>query len=331
MYELNEMNEMNEMNKMWYEHFIEILLERFPKKTQLAQALMDLLSIEREAVYRRLRKDVMFPADEMVKIASEWNISLDEIIGIHSGKVSFLLQPINYLNPTEEEMNALKRRIKSLEHLKVTPDSEYMVIFNHLTRSLTAGFKYLYKFNVFKWAYQYRNEELNMKYSEIVIPEEVRQVMSSYYRLMKQVKNTSYVLEYGIFEYLVRDIQFFHSILLVSDEEKELIKQDLHKLLDYLLEIANTGYFPETKNKVQLYVSMININTNYSYFYTEKLKTFRVHAFNMYDIYTFNPKMIEVFRSWMLLKKRTSLQISEVDEKSRIEFFMRQRQLVDSL
>ena len=328
---MDEMNEMNEMNKMWYEHFINILLTKYPKKTQLAQALMDLLSIEREAVYRRLRKDVMFPADEMVKIASEWNISLDEIIGIHSGKVSFLLQPMNYIDPSDSEMKTFKKRVKSIEHLKTTPNSEYMVIFNNLSRSLSAGFKYIYKFNIFKWAYQYRNDKVNTKYAEIVIPSAVQHEVSNYYSLMKHVKNTSYILEHRIFEYLVRDIHFFHSILLITDEEKELIKQDLHALLDYLLEIANTGCFPETKNKVQLYVSMININTNYSYFDTDKLKTFRVHSFNLHDIYTFNPKMIGLFKGWMQLKKRTSLQISEVDEKSRIEFFMTQRQLVDSL
>jgi len=35
--------------------------------------------------------------------------------------------------------------------------------------------------------------------------------------------------------------------------------------------------------------------------------------------------------AWMQLKKRTSIQISEVDVKSRIEFFTAQRQLVESL
>jgi hypothetical protein len=57
----------------------------------------------------------------------------------------------------------------------------------------------------------------------------------------------------------------------------------------------------------------------------------RVHAFNMYDMISDNQEMLVNFKAWMLKKKRTSIQISEVDEKSRIEFFKRIKQLVDSL
>ena len=319
------------MNDKWYDYFLEILAARYPKKTELAQALIDLLCIEREAVYRRLRKDVVFPVHEIIKIASEWNISLDEMMGINMGKISFHLQPMNYLDPSQEDMETLRKRVKNIEHLKTTDNSEYMVVFNNLSRSLSAGFEHIYRFNIFKWAYQYRNDAPHLTFSQVILPEEVRHEVSEYYQCIKHVKTTSYVLEHMLFEYLVRDILFFHSILLITDEEKELIKKDLHALLDYLLEIANTGRFPETGNKVQVYVSMINVNTNYSCFYTDQLKTFRVHAFNLYDVYTFHSEMVEHFRTWMQLKKRTSIQISEVDERSRIEFFAKQRQLVDGL
>ncbi|MCL2511413.1 MAG: hypothetical protein FWF09_05130 [Bacteroidales bacterium] len=322
---------MNMINDKWYDYFLELLAVRYPKKTDLAQALMDLLFIEREAAYRRLRKDVIFPAHEIIKIASEWNISLDEMIGINSGKISFHMQPMNYLDPDVEEVDILEKQIDGLEHLKTSPDSEYMVVFNNLSRSLSAGFENVYRFNVFKWAYQYHNDGSKMLFSEIVIPERVQREITRYYHLIKHVKNTSYILENMLFEYLVRDIQFFHSILLITDEEKNTLKKELHALLDYLLKVASTGCFPETGNKVQMYVSMINVNTNYSCFYTDKLKSFRIHAFNLCDIYTFHPGMIEHFKTWMHLKKRTSIQISEVDERSRIEFFTRQRQLVDSL
>jgi hypothetical protein len=37
------------------------------------------------------------------------------------------------------------------------------------------------------------------------------------------------------------------------------------------------------------------------------------------------------FRKWMQLKKRTSMHISGMDEKSKIEFFMKQRQTINTL
>jgi len=315
-------------NSTWYEIFMEMLYKKYPKKNQLAEALMDLLCIEREAVYRRLRQDVIFPVNEIVKIATAWNISLDETIGT---KVLFRMQPMNYLDPSEADMVFVHERVSALKQLKNITNSEFLLIVNTLSRSLTAGFKYLYKFNVFKWAYHYSNETINIPYSQIIIPEKLLKEIDVFYKRMRYVTNTSYILDSKIFEYTVQEIQFFHSIFLITDEDKELIKQDLYALLDYLLEIANTGYFPETKNKVQMYISMLNINTNYSYFYDGINEACRVHSFNMYDNITYNQQMIENFKVWMQKKKRTSIQISETDEKSRIEFFMKQRKLIDSL
>jgi hypothetical protein len=57
-------------NEIWYDHFMNVLSERYPKESELAQILMDLLNIEREATYRRLCKDVIFPMHEIVKIAA---------------------------------------------------------------------------------------------------------------------------------------------------------------------------------------------------------------------------------------------------------------------
>lgn len=318
------------VTEIWYERFMDILSEKYPKKAELTQDLMDLLNIEREAMYRRLRKDVVFPTHEIVKIATAWNISLDEIIGVKSQKVLFQMQPLNYLEPSKEDLDFIRKRVQYLEQLRDSSDSTYMVACNNLSRSLSAGFETLYKFVIFKWSYEYCND-CNETFASIRVSEELRKEVSKYYRNMRYVKNTSYILDNMLFDNLIREIQFFHSILLVTDEEKELIKIELHKLLDYLLEVANTGCFPETKNKVQIYVSMLNINTNYSYLHIEKKETCRIHAFNMYDLVTNHPEMVENFKLWMHKKKRTSIQISEVDEKTRIEFFTRLRQLVDCL
>jgi hypothetical protein len=118
---------------------------------------------------------------------------------------------------------------------------------------------------------------------------------------------------------------------LITNEEKECIKNDLYNLLDYMLGVASRGCYPETRNKVNLYVSQLSIDTNYSCTFTPEAKVCYVHAFEKYEIYTLNPEMVTSFRSWMQLKKRSSIKISEVDEKNRIEFFAKQRQLVDEL
>jgi len=318
-------------NESWYESFVEALLERYPKKTQLVEALMDLLFIEREAVYRRLRKDVAFSVHEIVKISSEWNISLDSIVNINTGKISFQMHPINYITPSEQELKFIHYVIQSINNIKDFPDTEFMDICNKLPRQLLAGFGYLNQFHLFKWLYQLGSEKKAVPFSQIMISEEQRRLTADYYRAIKNVPQSSFIFDRLLFEHLVNEIDYFHSIRMITDDDKELIKKDLYALLDYLSEVAAQACYPETQNKVNLYVSRLNVDTNYSYAYTNRINICFVHVFDKYEIYTLDLETAASFRTWMQLKKRTSVQISEVDQKGRIEFFTRQRQIVELL
>jgi len=315
----------------WYDIFIEYLYEKYPKKAQLAEEMINLLCIEREAAYRRLRKEVVFPAHEIVKIASAWNISLDEIVGINSGLVPFQLQPLNYLEPSKKEMINLQKRVKAIEHLNNTTNSEYMEVCNKIPRPIYINSMTLYRFKIFKWAYQYNIDEVYRPYSKIIIPEKICQQFEKYHKSIKNTTTSSFILDQMIFEHFVYDVKYFHSILLITDEEKELLKERLHFTLDYLNEIANKGCYPDTQKKVNIYISQLNINTNYSYYFTEKLKSCRIHAFGKFDICSYDTNMVANFRNWSNLNKRAAVQISETNEKNRIDFFSKQRKLIDSL
>jgi len=318
-------------NEVWYDYFLKALLVRYPKRGQLVEELMNLLCIERESVYRRLRKEVIFPASEIVKIASAWNISLDGLIGIDSGKISFQMQLMDYLDPDDQEARLLQAVVDGLLRTKNFPDSEYMEVCNRLPRLLLAGYSNLNQFYLFKWIYQYSNRETVVPFSQVIISEEKRRITSAYYKAVKQIPNTSFIFSHKLFNNILIDIQYFHSIQLVTDEEKESIRNELYDLLDYLLKVANKGCYPETNNKVNLYISQLIVDTNYSYIQTDEVNICFVHAFDKYEIYTLDPKMFKNFKEWMKLKLRTSIQISKVDEKSRIDFFAKARQVVESI
>ncbi len=320
-------------NDYWYDCFIEALHEKYPDRTQLVQELVNLLSIEREAVYRRLRREVVFPFPEAVKIAFAWKISLDRIVNIDSGQVPFTMRSMNFLSPTRRELFYLREKLNDLHLVGSYADSEYMEICNKLPRSVITGFTQLYRFDLFKWSYEYgdREGEVPRPFTQTVIPAEIQQMMPEHFRSVKNIAGVNYIWDQRLLNHLVHDIQYFHSIQMITGEEKELIRQDLYALLDYLFEIVNNGYFRETGNKVNLYISRINLDTNYSYLYTEELKFCRVHVFNKHEIYTYDEEMTNNFKSWMQLKKKSSILISEVDQKSKIKFFAGQRRFIDNL
>jgi len=319
------------VSNTWYNDFIDTLNKKFPKKTQLTQELMTLLGLEREAIYRRLRKDVLFSAEEVIKIATAWNISLDEITSINIEQFAFQMRLMNYQDPLKGELDLLKFIIQSIKMLKKHPTTEIMHICNKFPRQLVVGFPYINQFYLFKWMYEYDCEKEVLPFSKISISNDKLKLTQDFQKAVKYLPNNNFIWDSRIFEYLVNDIQYFHSIYLITDEEKELIKNDLFKFLDYLLEVANKGCYPETGSKVNIFISQINIDTNYSYTFSPESKVCFVHVFEKFEIFSINSEMIDNFKTWMQLKKRTSVQISEVDERSRIEFFATQRKWIESL
>jgi len=316
---------------IWYDRFTEILAKRFPKKKQLVEALMELLSLEREAAYRRLRKDVLFSIHEIVIIATAWNISLDEIASVDFGKISFQMQLMNYLDPSKEEVEFLQQFIKSIKMLNNFPSTVFMDICNKLPRQFEAGYEYLNKFSLFQWMYQYRSDVEAIPFGKINISETKHKLTLDYYKAIKQVPNSNFIFDQRIFLCLINDVQYFFSIYLITKEEKELIKNDLFSLIDYLEEVANKGCYPETHNNVNIFISELKVETGYSYTITPDINICYIHVFDKLEIYSLNSEMVNHFITWMQLKKRASIKISEVDEKSRIDFFSKQRQIVESL
>jgi hypothetical protein len=145
------------------------------------------------------------------------------------------------------------------------------------------------------------------------------------------VANIGYIWDPMMFNYLVNDIRYFTSIYLITEEDKELLKSELFAFLDYMSVVSSKGCFPETGNRVNLYISQINLDTNYSYFYSKDIRVSRVRTFIKHEMSSTDVEMTESFKKWLNLKRRSSIQISGVDELKRIEFFMKQRQLIDSL
>ena len=318
------------MNSVWYDIFLEELYKRYPQKSALTEALMDLLSIEREATYRRLRKDVMFPVEEMMKIASAWGISLDAVIGSNSEHVYFQTYLLSRLSSSKDEAERMRRIVQWCDSLKDIPDLEFLGVCNKIPHSLSSGFPYLQRLQLLKWSYWSANDEI-LSFSEIAPQPANEKLALEYYQSIKNLPQTSYIWDYMLFNYVISDVRYFHSVYLITDEEKELIKNQLYALIDYMLKVATKGCWPETGKKVNLYISQINIDTNYSYFYSEKVKLCLVHAFVKSEIYTTSQAMAEHFKQWMQSKKRASVLISEADERSRIGFFRKQRLLIDEL
>ncbi|MDR0799564.1 MAG: hypothetical protein LBN18_07400 [Dysgonamonadaceae bacterium] len=320
------------MSNVGYDQFIQSLYVKYPKKAKLTEALVELLSIEREAVYRRLRKDVLFSIYEIAKIAHAWNISIDNIFGIAIEKsYRFQMDYFSYNQPTKQDLETLEDYVQLIKNMAAAPDSTYVEISNVLPRSLFCAFPLLSKFHVFKWMYFYGTEKDICPFSQLTPPQKIMELAAEYAEWTTKLAHVSYIWDEMIIRYLLNDIRYFASIYLITAEEVQLLKEELSNFLNYVENLAVHGCFPGTNNKLDLYISRVNLDTNYCYFSSPSIKVGALRAFILSLAISTEEEICDKFQNWITMQKRVAMLISQVDEKQRIEFFRGQRALIAGL
>ena len=134
-----------------------------------------------------------------------------------------------------------------------------------------------------------------------------------------------------LFNYFVADMRNFYHAGLITREEVELIKLDLLKILDEIDVLSRTGFFKETGKKVHIYISYVNVDTNYIYVTAEDFHLTIIKAFILNGIATTDKKVYEELRFRVQSIKRHSVLITGSGEKERIDFLERQYKIVDGL
>ena len=92
-----------------YDNILDAIRGKIPNRGMLTNTLADLLNLEKEAVYRRLRGEVAFSFSEIAVIASTLGISLDNQVGaryVHSRP--FQLRLIEYVDSGEIDYEMLE-------------------------------------------------------------------------------------------------------------------------------------------------------------------------------------------------------------------------------
>ena len=318
-------------DEILYSCFIEKITQKIPQKTELVDLLCDMLCLSKEAIYRRLRKEVPFTFYEAVTISRQLEIPLDSLdIDNISTLKPFVLNLIEYINPAESDFALMDEMTEIMKSFKESSEAEAAEITNLLPQPLYVTFKYIFKFYLFKWKYESNKSNKAIPYKEIVIDDKLQKSQEEYVKWAKRL-HAVYILDKQLFQYLVTDIKYFYSIGLITDEEIFLIKQDLLKILNQIDDWTRTGYFKETGKNINIYISNVNIDTNYIYVATPDYQLTIVKAFILNGIASTDKKMFEEVKSWVQSAKQQSISITVSGEKNRIAFLNEQRTIIESL
>lgn len=312
-------------------NLIEVMKEKIPDGVNLANTLMDILYIGKEAVYRRLRGEVPFTLNEASIISKKLGVSLDQIVGIsYTNNAMFDLNLLHYSDPIKTYYTILDHYLEVFEALHDDPTSELSTASNMIPQTFYLQYENLSKFRLFKWMYQ--NEKVNcVKYfSELTISDELKQVQKDFVKATQYIQTTNYIWDCMMFHYLVNDIKYFASIHLITDEEVTNLQAYLLQLLDDLEAIASKGKF-DTGKDVHIYISNINFEATYSYVETSNLQLSLIRIFSINSITSRDKDMCKSMKEWVQSLRKFSTMISESGEMQRIQFFKKQREIVENM
>lgn len=322
---------------MKYEFLLQGLLNqlrnKIPQNSKLVSKLVDILPLEKMAVYRRLRQEVPFTFEEIVVIAKEFNISLDSMLGVEAKiTLPFRVQSVENSETVEIDYLMLDAYLQVIKNIVSDSKGEISLVSNLLPQLLYTGFKYIYQFYYFKWQYYSVPIKQAKSYHEIVFPDRLTQFIEDIFNYSKDLKSVYYILNNGIFQDFINDVNYFNTIRLIKDEDVLHIKEDLFLFLDYMETIATKGFVNDPKNNVYIFISDTKIDTSYYFVDTQTSIRFAlIWSFIFNSILVFDEEKIKLVKHRIQSIIRTSTLLSVTGEKQRTMYFDAQRKIVEQL
>lgn len=311
-------------------NLIEAIKEKLPIKENLANTLMDILFIGKEAIYRRLRGEVPFTLEEAALISRKIGVSLDKIIGSNYGdNALFQLNIINPNNPFNTYYDAIDKYLTIIQSSSLNNNSELGTASNTIPQTIYLKYDLLAKFRLFKWMYQSKHIQCK-HFDELIIPQKISDIQQKYVQITQQIHTVDYILDTTIFQHLVNDLHYFFQIQLISTENKQQLKEELLHLIDELEEMATMGK-TESGNSVHIYISNINFEATYSYLSHDTFNMSLIRIYSINSISTQDDDMFHSIKEWIQSLKKFSTLISESGEIQRIHFFQQQRDIINTI
>ena len=304
---------------------------KIPQKAVLANTITDLLAIDKDAVYRRLRGDVDFSFSEMAFIARKLGISLDEIAGIDTEQCRSVRVALpKHLDPSEVDYAMFDDYITALRLIKDEQDTKIIECGNLFPHYLFYDYEYITRLLTFRWC-QCSSFGRRVPFHEVIIPERMRTLQEQACYYARHIKSTIYIWDQNIFEHFVSFVKFYAHVWLIREEEVSLIKTDLIALLNDIEKLTYTGKYADTGNSVSIYVGDFDAYSNFGIIESKNMRISQFRAFLLNAFTSFDKLLFDEMSSWLNASLKLTTLISVSGEKIRADFFATQRKLIDLL
>lgn len=310
---------------------VSALHDIFPKNKDIADFLTDLLDLSKESVHRRLRGEVTFSFDEVVKISHKLELSIDKLINHNSSTVFFSMQMCKPPKTEDIYIDVLNSNIQSRDRARKAKNAEIFTVLNRVPFDLTLYHEYLCKFSYYKWVVSRSNAGMKVDFENFVMPEVIKAKQQEYLdaRSLEGAK-LNLIIDENIFLYKIREINYFRKRGLIKDSDIPHLQKDLHSVVEHLQHLTRTG-ISKGGFDIRIYLSAIDIEPSYSYSECDGICSLVFWSPAGEVVTTNNHEMCARQKEWIDSLVRYTTLITQCNEIQQLEFFQKQYKYINEM
>lgn len=302
--------------------------EHIPKKKDRAAFLADVIAMGKETIYRRLRGDTHFTFSEACIIANKLGISLDKLAEIDKNEKPVFELELSPNNPIDYIYYKLAQHEESYDYFIDTPNLVEASVFNTLPYSMLFPYEELFKFHMFKLIYQLYNKKMPQDFSSLILPKDINERRKNLAKKNFYTPQHTLILNRNLFQSFLDEIKYFYTLELISDDKKEILKDELLEMVLNFRSMSERGLKGDDV-ETWIYLSNVDLNSNYTYVKGEGFERAYMDGIYLMDtISSSDPLICRFHREWIESLKRFSTLISISGEIERKNFFEKQIKLI---
>lgn len=319
----------NNFNKV----LISIIQDNLPSNVKLVNYLMEILCLGKESAYRRIRNQIPFTMDDVIKLSYELNFSLDEVIGASKEKRVFVNVKENDFHDGKQTFaQLLKTYLDFVKKLIKAENKEVIASLNHIPLISFIPYDHLFRFFYYKWLHQLHGVSSSLSLSEIVVPSEIIELKNKVYLAIKQAPQIShtYIWDQDVFLNRIKIIRYYYKRNLISDEELNLIKKDFHGVIDWMERLVQSGT-DETQSRYYFYLSILGVESNCILANRDNEPEAYVGSYSILPMQMTNSEVCNMLQKALCSQKKYSTLITQCNEFLQVKFFEKQRQYLNDI
>jgi hypothetical protein len=310
------------------DYLIREIVSNIPKKCKPVSFIAGVLKISKSSAYRRLEGKQPFQLDEIFKLSSLMNFSLDEVnrrqrqVADSSRKTDAEMSQ----NPALNIMNTIEKFVDIYCRFET---KKAIFSANRISLPFLLEYDNLFLFFINSVRYKWLKAGDNFTSFALVLPEEFRRIREEINERRFHLESCEYILDMDhLFESIVREIQYFRRLKLITEEFCLLLKQELLALLERMEHEMTTG-----RNRrgceCKYYLSWLGVESNliFAKCGDNQLALCLNHGASLVRKENICPNQAE----YADLQKKYAVLVTQSNDVIRSEFIERQREIIERI